>query len=154
MCKQAYKDIALDLATELFQEGKEKGYTEEILAEAIGASPHSIHDYRYGRTIPSLAVFIGGWLTIKPEKVLKRFANWSGYAVFKLPNIDTTAHPVILTKKTAQSLKEFSEFLDEVGNSLADNKITKTEAQKIEKEGLEAIEKILEIIHIAKELSR
>ena len=154
MCKPAFKELAEDLAMELMQEAKEKGFDYEDLADYIGGTKLTMKAYHYGDSTPSLAVFIGLWKKVKPEKVLKRFANWSGYAVFKLPNIDTTAHPVILTKKTAQSLKEFSEFLDEVGNSLADNKITKTEAQKIEKEGLEAIEKILEIIHIAKELSR
>ena len=153
MCKQAYRDLAIDLSMELFQEGIEKGYTTEILAEKIGASPHSIHDYRYGRTSPSLAVFIGGWLTIKPEKVLKKLASWSGYSVFKLPEIDTHSFP-ILSKKTAASLQEFSEFIDSIGNAALDSKITKAEAEKIRKEGIEAIEKILETIHTAERLAR
>ena len=153
MCKVAYKDLAIELATELFREGIEKGYTTEILAEKIGASPHSIHDYRYGRTAPSLAVFIGGWLAIKPEKVLKKMAGWSGYAVFKLPEIDTHSFP-ILSKKTALTLKEFSEFIDSIGNATLDSKITKAEAERIKKEGLEAIEKILETIHTAERLAR
>ena len=154
MCKPAFKTIAKNLVMDLIDEAKNKGYTFEDLADFIGGSPNSVKHYLYDEQIPSLSVFIGLWKITKPEKVLKKLASWSSYAVFKLPQINTTAHPVILTKKTASSLKEFSEFLDEVGNSLSDNRITKSEAQKIEKEGIEAIEKILEIIHIAKELSR
>jgi len=153
MCKPVYKDLAIDLSMELFQEGKENGYTEEILAEKIGASPYSIHDYRYGRTAPSLAVFIGGWLAIKPKKVLKRLASWSNCAVFELPEINTQTFP-ILSKKTAATLQEFSEFINSIGNATLDSKITKAEAGKIKKEGLEAIEKILETIHTAERLAK
>ena len=155
MCKPVFRDYAKELTEDIILEAKEKGYTVEDLAELIGVSKHSITHYLYDDKVPSLPAFVGLFKKTKPEKALKRLANWSGYAVFKLPQIDSqTAHPVILTKKTANSIKEFSEFLDETGNSLADNKITKSEAEKIEKEGLEAIEKILEIIHIAKELAR
>ena len=155
MCKPAFKEIAADLGMELIQEAKEKGFDYEDLADYIGGTKLTMKAYHYGDSTPSLAVFVGLWKKVKPEKALKKFANWSGYAVFKLPQIDQqTAHPVILTKKTANSLKEFSEFLDQTGTAIADHKITKQEAQQIEKEGLEAIEKILEIIHIAKELAR
>ena len=154
MCKPVFREYAKEITEEVIIEAKEKGYTIEDLAELIGVSKHSITHYLYDEKVPSLPAFIGLFRKTKPEKALKKLAAWSGYAVFKLPNIDTTAHPVILTRKTSASLKEFSEFLDEVGNSLSDHKITKQEAKNIEKEGLEAIEKILEVIHIAKELSR
>jgi len=154
MCKVAYKETALDLAMELFQEGKEKGYTEEILAEKIGCSPYSIQDYRYGRSAPSLAVFIGGWIAIKPINTLKTLAKWSNCIVIPVPQVDEKSHLAIMSKKLASSLQEFSEYVDTVGNSLADNRITQSEAQKIEKEGYEAIEKILELIETARRLAK
>jgi len=119
MCKPVFRDFAKELTEDLISEAKNKGYSIGDLAELIGVSKHTILNYFYDDKIPSLSAFIGLWKKVKPEKTLKKLANWSGYAVFKLPQIDTTAHPVILTKKTASSLKEFSEFLDAVGNSLA-----------------------------------
>ena len=155
MCKPVFREYAKEITEEIIIEAKEKGYTIEDLAELIGVSKHSITHYLYDEKVPSLPAFIGLFRKTKPEKALKKLATWLSYAVFKLPKIDQqTAHPVILTKKTSVSLKEFSEFLDKTGDAIADNKITKQEAELIEKEGLEAIEKILEIIHIAKELSR
>ena len=75
------------------------------------------------------------------------------YAVFKLPEIDANSFPV-LSKKTAASLQEFSEFIDSIGKAALDSKITKAEAEKIRKEGLEAIEKILETIPTADRLAK
>ncbi len=145
MCKQAYKDLALDLSMDLFQEAKEKGYTEEILAEKIGASPYSILDYRYGKSIPSLAVFIGGWLAVKPEKVLKRFANWSGYVAIKLPKIDHQY--TLITKQTAKVMRETADVIEAIGKALEDGKLTEAEKKTVIKEIDEAIEELLKLKH-------
>jgi len=145
MCKQAYKDLAIDLSMDLFQEAKEKGYTEEILAEKIGASPYSILDYRYGKTAPSLAVFVGGFIAIKPEKVLKRFANWSGYVVIKLPEVK--APFTFLTSQTSKVMRETADVIEAVGKALEDGELSEREILTVEKEIDEAIEELLKLKH-------
>ncbi|WP_457640477.1 hypothetical protein, partial [Persephonella sp.] len=74
MCKPAFKDIALELGMEIFQEGKDKGFDDIDLAEFIGSKPSSIKAYRYGDSTPSLAVFVGAWKRIRPIKTLKKLA--------------------------------------------------------------------------------
>lgn len=153
MCKQVFRDFAKEITEDVVLEAREKGYSIEDLAELVGVSKHSISHYLYDDKVPSLSAFIGLWRKTKPEKALRKLASWSGYAVFKLPEIDTDSFPV-LSKKTAASLQEFSEFIDSIGKAAFDNKITKAEAEEIKKEGLEAIEKILETIHTAERLAR
>jgi len=154
VCKAVFRDFAKELTEEIILEAKEKGYSIEDLAELIGVSKYSISNYIYDDKVPSLSVFIGLWRKTKPIKALKTLASWSNCAVIPLPEVEKESHLTILSKKTAMSLKEFSEFIDEIGNSLADNKITKQEAEKIKKEGMEAVEKILEIIKTTEEMAK
>jgi len=153
MCKPAFKEIATDLAMDLFHEARKKGFDYQDLADFVGSTPLTMKAYTYGDGTPSLAVFIGVWKRVKPERVLKILASWSGYAVFKLPDTSADSFP-LLSKKTASTLQEFSEFIDSIGNATLDSRITKREAEKIKKEGMEAIEKILETIKTAQELAR
>jgi DNA-binding XRE family transcriptional regulator len=153
MCKSIFRDFAKEITEDLIIEAKEKGYSIEDLAELIGSSKHTILNYLYDEKIPSLSAFIGLWRKTKPEKTLRKLASWSGYAAFKLPEINEDAFP-ILSKKTALTLKEFSEFVDSIGDAAYDGRITKAEVQKIEREGMEAIEKILETIETARRLAR
>lgn len=153
MCKPAFKDLATETAMNLLQEAKEKGFDYQDLASFVGSTPLTMKAYTYGDTTPSLAAFIAIWKRVKPVKVLKTFASWSDCVVIQLPEISEQSHLAIISKKLASSLQEFSEYVDTVGNSLADNRITQSEAQKIEKEGYEAIEKILELIETARRLA-
>ena len=143
MCKLAYKELAIDLAMDLFQEGKEKGYTEEILAEKIGCSPYSILDYRYGRSAPSLAVFLGGFIAVKPVKTLKKLAKYSGCIVIQLPEVDKPF--TTLLKETSQVMKETADVIDSISQAIQDNRITEAEKKQINKEIEEAIEELLKL---------
>lgn len=153
MCKPAYREIATDLAMDLFQEAREKGYIDEVLAEKIGCSHYSILDYRYGRSLPSLAVFLGGWLAVKPEKPLKKLASWSGYVAVKLPD-PQDVNLQLLYKKTAVSLNELAQFLEKSSNLFFKTKLTKAEAQILQEQGIKVIEKIIEVVKTAEMMAK
>jgi transcriptional regulator with XRE-family HTH domain len=153
MCKQALKEKAKNLVMDMLIEARQKGYTFEDIAENIGASPKSIQHYLYGEQIPSLPVAFGIHRTVKSKAFANAIAKEAGGIFVELPEVNES-HFSILSKKTASSLQEFSEFLNTVGDSLADNRITKGEVERIKKEGFEAIEKILEIIKTVEEMAR
>ncbi len=152
--KMADKVLAKDLTIDLIDEGREKGFTAADMADFVNVSVSAIEGYVYrDDLLPSLPVFIGLWRKIKPQKALKTMAKWSNCVVLPFPEVERPFFS-LMTKRTAETLKEFSEFIDAISDAMKDGKITTEEAKQIEKEGLEAVAKILEIIHVARDFAR
>ena len=145
MCKPAFKEIATDLSMELFHEAREKGFDYQDLADFVGGTKLSMKAYHYGDSTPSLAVFIGIWKKVKPEKVLKKMANWSGYVVIKLPKIDHQYS--LISRQTAKVMRETADVIEAVGKALEDGKLTEPEKRTVVKEIDEAIEELLKLKH-------
>ncbi len=152
MCKEAYKEIARDLMIDILQEAKGKGFTLEDLAQLTGTSYHSLKHYFYEDRIPPFSVVLALLFIIKPEKALKRIAERIGYLIVKLPEINTKSFPII-SKQTAEILKEYSEYMESIADAMKDGKITKAEAERIKKEGLEVIIKIFEMVYTTERIA-
>lgn len=153
MCKQALREKAKNIVMDMLIEARQKGYTFEDIAEEIGGSPKSIQHYLYGEQVPSLPVAFGIHRTIKSKSFANAIAKEAGGIFIELPEIK--GRPLsIISKQTSSSLKEFSEFIDSIGDAVADGDITEAEVEKIKKEAFEAIEKILETIETARRLSK
>lgn len=153
MCKPAFKELATDLAMELITEARQKGFDYEDLAEFVGTTKLTMKAYNYGDSTPSLAVFIGIWKRAKPIGVLKKFASWSNCIVVPLPEIKNSQASTI-TRQISKNLKEFSEYIDQIGTAIEDGRISTEEAEKIKKEGLEAVEMIMETLKIVEEMAK
>ena len=143
MCKPAFKEIATELAMDLFLEAKEKGFDYQDLADYTGSTPLTMKAYHYGDGTPSLAVFIAVWKRIKPVKTLKKLAKYSNCVVIQLPEVNKPF--TTLLKETSQVMKETADVIDTVSEAVKDNKITQTEKEQINKEIDEAIEELLKL---------
>lgn len=149
MCKPAFKEIATDLSIELFHEAKEKGYDYQDLADFVGGTKLSMKAYHYGDSTPSLAVFIGIWKKVKPEKTLKKLASWSDCIVIKLPEVK--APFTFLTSQTSKVMRETADVIEAVGKALEDGELSEREILTVEKEIDEAIEELLKLKHSLRE---
>ncbi|SNZ07709.1 hypothetical protein SAMN06265182_0978 [Persephonella hydrogeniphila] len=143
MCKPAFKDLALELGMEIFQEGKDKGFDDNDLAEFIGSKPSSIKAYRYGDSTPSLAVFVGAWKRIKPIRTLKKLASWSNCVVIQLPEVEEGFGQLI--QHTGQVMKETSDVIEKFGKAISDGILENKEIDELEKEIEEAIEALVQL---------
>ena len=143
MCKPAFKDIALELGMEIFQEGKDKGFDDIDLAEFIGSKPSSIKAYRYGDSTPSLAVFVGAWKRIRPIKTLKKLASWSNCVVIQLPEVEEGFGQLI--QHAGQVMKETSDVIEKFGQAISDGKLENREIDELDKEIDEAIEALIQL---------
>ena len=138
MCKEAFKDLAVELTMDALEEARQKGWTFELLAKKIGGSPHSYRHYAYGETVPSAAVVIGIILTTRAHKPIKKLAELVG---LKAVEVNTCSLPTSLGKV----MKEVGEAIAETSKALEDGVITEEERKSCLKEVNEAIEELLKL---------
>ncbi len=143
MSKPAFRDIAMYLAMDMFQEAREKGFDDVDVADFIGSKPSSIKAYRYGDSVPSLAVFIGAWKIIKPIKTLKKLASWSNCVVIQLPEVEEGFGQLI--QHAGQVMKEASDVIEKFGQAISDGVLENREIDEVEKEIDEAIEALIQL---------
>ena len=143
MSKPAFRDLAMYMAMDMFQEAKEKGFDDMDIADFVGSKPSSIKAYKYGDSVPSLSVFIGAWKIIKPVKVLKKFASWSNCIVIQLPEVEDGFGQLI--QHASQVMKETSDVIEVFGQAIADGILENKEIDELEKEIDEAIEALIQL---------
>ena len=138
MCKEAFKDLAIELTMDALQEAREKGWTFEMLAQKIGGSPHSYRHYAYGETVPSAAVLIGILLITKARRPIKRLSELIGLKAVELPSHS-------LPTSIGRVMKETGEAIAEVTQAIEDGEITEKERQACLKEINEAIDELIKL---------
>ena len=138
MCKEAFKDLAIELTMDAIQEAREKGWTFEMLAQKIGGSPHSYRHYAYGETVPAAAVLMGIILVTKAKTPVKKLAELVGLRAVEINQSS------ILTS-IGRVMKETGEAIAEVTRAIEDGEITKEERQACLKEINEAIDELLKL---------
>ena len=143
MSKPAFRDLAMYLAMDMFQEAREKGFDDTDVADFIGSKTSSIKAYRYGDSIPSLSVFVGAWKIIKPVKTLKKLASWSNCVVIQLPEVEEGFGQLI--QHTGQVMKETSDVIEKFGKAISDGILENSEIDMIEKEIDEAVEALIQL---------
>jgi len=143
MSKPAFRDLAMYLAMDMFQEAREKGFDDNDIADFIGSKTSSIKAYRYGDSIPSMAVFIGAFKLIKPEKVMKKFASWANGVFIPLPEVEEGFGQLI--QHAGQVMKETSDVIEKFGKAISDGILENKEIDELEKEIEEAIEALIQL---------
>lgn len=73
---------------------------------------------------------------------------------FIMVDMDSSKNEDVLTLSLISSVKEFGEFVGEFANHLADGIIDKGEIERINKEGQEALNAIMQLMQLAKEVHR
>ena len=143
MSKPAFRELAMYMAMDMFQEAREKGFDDVDIADFVGSKPSSIKAYRYGDSTPSLSVFIGAWKIIKPIKTLKKLASWSNCVVIQLPEVEEGFGQLI--QHAGQVMKETSDVIEKFGKAIADGKLENREIDEVEEEIDEAIEALIQL---------
>jgi len=141
MTKPAHQDFAEKLIQLLMWEAENNGFTSTDLAEKVGGSARTYENYKYG-AMPTVAGFLGILRTTRPRQVAKKIAGQcDGYFVH-LSN-DGKACQSTLTRQTSEIMKETSDVIKAVAETLRDGKVTEAEKKHIIREVNEAIEALL-----------
>jgi len=144
MCKAGHKYFASEIACNVFQEAREKGFSKEDLGEYLGVTPRTIQDYTVGHGLPSAGVIFGIWKLVKPINTLRKLAKYSNCAVVELPD----HKPEKLSKFTkivAKIMKENADVVDGVAEAIEDGKMTRRERLRLIDEIDEAVDALVKL---------
>jgi hypothetical protein len=138
--KAGHLRFAEKMVKDLMWEAGHNGFTQEDLSDAVGPSCRTMENYQYG-SMPTLAGFMGIYRTVRPERLAEKLAGVCG-GFFVRPRVPDRPS-AMLTRQTAQIMKETADVLNAVAAALHDDKIDKGERLAILKEVDEAVTELM-----------
>lgn len=82
---------------------------------------------------------------------LKAIGRACGCVFFRMPDVVDDGSP--LNQSMAQSIAQFGDMLTALGDAVADGVISRVEAQRINKEGHEALQAILQVLKVTERMA-
>lgn len=139
--KLAHQQFADKMIQLLMWEAESLGYTPTDLANAVGGSPRTYENHKYGAP-PTLGKFFGILRTVRPCETMKKLAEQcDGY--FIKPPIRQDHPFTTIARHTAEIMKETADVVTAASETLSDGRITPLEKKRLVREIDEAIEALL-----------
>lgn len=137
VCHAAVKEAPSGLSAEAVADVLGKKY-KTLLSEL---SRHDGHKPDMDLLIPIIRV-------TGSDAPLKALARECGCVFIRLPEITSSDRPLLLGM--AESVREFGNLIEALGDALRDGVISRVEADRIVREGYEALEAIMKVLSLAR----
>jgi len=143
----------MNLTSILHQAVKDSSLSVKEIAAHLGKPYHTLMSelsYQEGHKL-GIEFLLPIMKITNNHKAMNYLARELG-GTFIMVDMDSSKSDDVLTLSLISSVKEFGEFVGEFANHLADGIIDKGEIERINKEGQEALNAIMQLMQLAKEV--